>query len=99
MPQIDLLAKLCEWYREQCDGEWEHGAGVLIDTLDNPGWQVKIDLRETAAENYVFETIMFNEGESNWLTCSKSGTNYQGAGDPSKLPVILEYFLKLVGKI
>jgi hypothetical protein len=34
MSQADLLAKLCEWYKEQCNDDWEHGSGVLIDTLD-----------------------------------------------------------------
>jgi hypothetical protein len=99
MSQTDLLAKLCEWYREQCNGDWEHGYGVAIETLDNPGWTVTIDLCETASEKEVFETIRFNEGKGNWLTCSKNGTRFQGAGDPSKLSVILEHFLKFAGKL
>ena len=99
MPAADLLQKLCEWYEEQCNGDWEHGSGVRIETLDNPGWIVKIDLHETASENIVFDRVMFDEGKGNWLTCSKDGTSFQGAGDPSKLPVILEHFLKFVGKV
>jgi hypothetical protein len=99
MPPIDLLAKLCEWYEEQCDGDWEHGSGVRIDTLDNPGWIVKINLIGTASENDVFDTVMFDEGKDNWLTCSKKGQDFQGAGDPSKLPTILEHFLRFVGKL
>jgi hypothetical protein len=25
------------WYASRCDGEWEHGYGISIETLDNPG--------------------------------------------------------------
>jgi Immunity protein 53 len=25
-----------EWYSRQCNGEWEHGFGVEIATIDNP---------------------------------------------------------------
>jgi Immunity protein 53 len=99
MSQADLLARLCEWYREQCNGDWEHGSGVLIDTLDNPGWMVKIDLRETALENEAFETIKIDKGKGDWLWCFKKGQEFNGSGDPSKLPVILEHFLMLVGKL
>lgn len=35
------------WYQQNCDGYWEHSYGIEIETLDNPGWHVKIDLRET----------------------------------------------------
>lgn len=30
----DDLIWLQSWYLSNCDGEWEHGYGVAIDTLD-----------------------------------------------------------------
>lgn len=36
------------WYVRECDDDWEHSYGVKIDTLDNPGWTIAIDLRETS---------------------------------------------------
>lgn len=33
----DLVKRLERGYRSQCDGDWEHGEGVEIGTLDNPG--------------------------------------------------------------
>ena len=36
----DELSWLQQWYSAHCDGEWEHGFGVTIATLDNPGWSV-----------------------------------------------------------
>ena len=41
------LEWLEQWYEKTCDGDWEHIYGISIDTLDNPGWRVRIDLRET----------------------------------------------------
>jgi len=35
---------LMSWYADQCDGDWEHQYGVCIETLDNPGWTLTIDL-------------------------------------------------------
>ena len=32
-----------EWFRSQCDGEWEHDNRIKIETLDNPGWDVWIN--------------------------------------------------------
>ena len=42
---MDILQDLAKWYTAQCNGEWEHSCGLKIDTLDNPGWIVTIDLK------------------------------------------------------
>ena len=43
-----VLEWLQSWSSEQCDGDWEHEWGVTIETVDNPGWFVKVNLEETA---------------------------------------------------
>ena len=95
----ELLSKLAEWYSEQCNGEWEHGSGVEISTLDNPGWMLKANLRDTPAEHNDFEAVSIDNGERDWLSGSKKNGEFVAAGDPSKLPAILEHFLKFVGKL
>jgi len=45
--KMDTLSELQKWYEAECDGNWEHHYGVKIDTLDNPGWLVTIDLTDT----------------------------------------------------
>jgi hypothetical protein len=99
MSQFDLIAILSEWYVEQCDGEWEHGAGISITTIDNPGWRLKINLRETAWQDAIFEKIALDKGESDWLQCFMKDGEFIGVGDPSKLGAILKSFLKFVGKL
>jgi len=42
------LTWLQAWYPVQCDGDWEHEFGVRVETLDNPGWSLRIDLDGTA---------------------------------------------------
>lgn len=50
MSQLSELARLQQWYLDQCDGEWEHGYGISIETLDNPGWSLEIELTGTSAK-------------------------------------------------
>ncbi|OAX48412.1 hypothetical protein gpAD87_09590 [Paenibacillus sp. AD87] len=44
---MNTLKWLQNWYLENCNGDWEHSYGVKIDTVDNPGWSVEIDLTDT----------------------------------------------------
>src|SRR5260221_4160816 len=39
---MTALSDLENWYRSQCNGEWEHGEGITIGTLDNPGWSIQV---------------------------------------------------------
>jgi hypothetical protein len=54
MNEIDRLQ---EWYRAQCDGDWEQQRGITITSCDNPGWWVKVDLAGTPLETRPFETV------------------------------------------
>jgi hypothetical protein len=89
----DVLERLQIWYAQQCNGEWEHSWGVSIETLDNPGWLVKINLRATNLENKTLEKITRERSERNWITCWTKDSTFQGAGGPQNLVEILETFL------
>jgi hypothetical protein len=39
---MNELRQIQDWYKSQCNGEWEHSCGLSIETLDNPGWRVQI---------------------------------------------------------
>lgn len=43
------------WYAELCNGDWEHGYGVHVETMDNPGWSLRINLSETPWREATFE--------------------------------------------
>ncbi|MBF5058596.1 immunity 53 family protein [Candidatus Neptunochlamydia vexilliferae] len=87
---LDLLQK---WYLDQCDGDWEHEFGVKIDTLDNPGWKVNIDLVDTDLEGKNFSEICWEKNEQNWVQCDVKKCQFQGAGGSQNLNDIIEIFL------
>jgi len=100
---VTALARLQRWYRSNCDGEWEHAHGIQIQTLDNPGWLVDIELVETPLENVPFERIEiggtddnFNE-EGNtigpWHECWRDDHAWHAGCDPESLERVLTIFL------
>ncbi len=91
-----LLPELCKWFEEQCDGKWEHGSGIALSTLDNPGWRFAVNLRGLVAERLPFQEINIEKDEHDWLRCFVEDRKFVGAGDPSKLPDIIGHFLDFV---
>jgi hypothetical protein len=85
---------LQEWYFDQCNGDWEHEFGVKIDTLDNPGWVVTIDLIETEWENKNFDKIDKQINENNWIQCNVKDGKFIGAGGPKNLTDIIRIFIE-----
>jgi hypothetical protein len=88
------LDRIQEWYRAQCDGEWEHSYGVKIDTLDNPGWAVSIDLKGTALEHAPMDTVLRDQGPDDWIRLEVKAAVFLGNGDPGKLTAMLAAFLE-----
>ena len=91
---MNSVARLEAWYRAQCDGTWEHQHGVHIDTLDNPGWSVKIDLVGTPLLAREFQAIDLSDpSDASWLYCRKQAGVFEGFGSPNRLDAILTLFL------
>ena len=87
------LDELQRWYEAQCDGDWEHEYGVRIETLDNPGWSVEIDLAETDLEPRPFAELRDMAPERTWMVCRVSEGKFRGAGGAPMLGAILRVFL------
>lgn len=95
----DTFTRIQKWYAHQCDGDWEHQHGVRIETLDNPGWRVTIDLAGTEADGRSMEPIVRGLEEdafTDWHSLSVKDNKFEGAGDPSKLGFMLHTFLDWV---
>ncbi|NOU67493.1 rhodanese-related sulfurtransferase [Paenibacillus sp. LMG 31461] len=69
-----------QWFYEQCDGDWENMQQIKIDTVDNPGWFIKIDLVETSLENKTFNHIQIERTETDWLICRVENYSFMGSG-------------------
>jgi hypothetical protein len=54
------LKRLQELYASLCDGEWEHGHGIHIGTLDNPGWSLSVNLADTYLSDRSFDEVSLN---------------------------------------
>jgi hypothetical protein len=82
---MDLLNWIESWYKSQCDGDWEHQFGVEISNIDNPGWQVKIDLAFTELELLNINYELVEKSDNDWYGFTVKDKLYKGVGDPSKL--------------
>jgi hypothetical protein len=98
----DDVEWLTRWYLAQCDEDWEHQYGVTIDTLDNPGWRLSVDLEGTPLEDRAFEPICDNvddqdavhgpSGDFRWLICKREGQKFIGYGGPRDLGRLIRIF-------
>ena len=93
----DLVAVLERWFADNCDGDWEHGLGVRINTLDNPGWSVDINVAGTAVEEKPFLRIQDEHNEDDWVHCWVETGLFKGRGGPRNLRDILAAFASWSG--
>lgn len=90
--QHELLSWLAEWYTLQCDEDWEHSYGVKIDTLDNPGWSLVVDLSDTYLDGRNYLTLDIQRGENDWLKCALEGKKFVAHCGPRNLPEVIQAF-------
>ena len=94
------LTELQAWYRSQCNDDWEHSYGVKIETLDNPGWSVTVDLTETDLQDKAFTPVVLGaiaedlNQDEDWIVCKVEKQRFHGAGGPAKLEEIIATFLR-----
>ena len=88
----NILLWIQDWFSIQCDGIWEHSYGVKIDTLDNPGWSVVIDLKNTVLENMPMKPVLNEQADNDWVNCSIVEKQFRGFGGSQNLSEILEVF-------
>ncbi|MGD8289878.1 MAG: Imm53 family immunity protein, partial [Gemmatimonadota bacterium] len=68
-----MLQQLQQWYISQCDGEWEEDFGIRIETLDNPGWAVEIDLEDTSLAGVSYPPVKDLDPDDDWIDCEVRG--------------------------
>jgi hypothetical protein len=83
---------LLSWYETQCDGDWEHQFGVEIATLDNPGWQIKVDLTGTPLESIGLAPQRVDRTDSDWYQIWADGNRFEAACGPLNLREVLAVF-------
>jgi hypothetical protein len=91
------LDQLQAWFLAQCDSQWEQANGVHIDSLDNPGWQVRIDLDGTRWAGREFPIRQHDRSEHDWLRCWVAGNQWHAAVGPCNLDEAIGIFLEWAG--
>jgi Immunity protein 53 len=88
-----ILLKLSDWYKSQCNGVWEHESGISISTLDNPGWQITIDLTGTDCNPSSRDWLPLELNDGKWVHTRIEDGRFYGFCDPSSLEFVLSRFL------
>lgn len=87
------VERLQAWYLAQCDGGWEHVHGVTISTIDNPGWELQVNLDGTrwAGREFAAETV--DRSEHDWFRCWVRDNYFHAACGPCNLDEAIGRFL------
>lgn len=80
------------WYGSQCNGEWEHEYGVEVETIDNPGWSLRIDLKGTSLADKPYERQAIHRSEHEWVVASVEDGQFRAACGPLNLGEALHMF-------
>lgn len=89
------LGTLQSWYAEQCDGDWEHRAGIKLETLDNPGWSLRINLEGTRLESKKYAETMLNyDHDHDWIRCWVEDRVFRGVCGARQLENMLSIFFE-----
>jgi Immunity protein 53 len=93
MTTSGALGALAQWYAAHCDGEWEHSYGITLETLDNPGWSLSIDLVGTELEHVPFPPIDHQlQHPTSWRRCWRDGAAFHAACGLNELNAVLDTF-------
>jgi Immunity protein 53 len=89
------LELLQQWYVTHCDGGWEHQYGIKIETVDNPGWKVTIDLTDTELQDVPLTPIECQmEDRSLWWRCWRDDHRFHAACGATGLQTVFTAFIE-----
>jgi len=96
---MEILDWIQNWFKDNCDGDWEHGEAIQITTLDNPGWEIEIDISNTSIANINIKWILNENGPQDWYGVKIENQKFNASGDSGKLKFLLGLFREMIEKI
>jgi hypothetical protein len=91
---MNSIKKLESWFAQQCDGEWEHENLLKIETIDNPGWSISIDLTGIITENATNKPwALIRDDVDNWYGFKLVEGVFSAWGGQSSLEELIEILL------
>lgn len=89
------LERLQQWYADHCDDDWEHTYQIKIETLDNPGWVLRIDLGDTDLHNLEVERVIDERSETDWVQYEVKERQFIACGGIFNLEEMIGLFFEL----
>jgi len=89
---MTILERLEDCYLSHCNGDWEHRNGIEIDSLDNPGWRITIELTGTKGENKSLDRMKLERTENDWLQCWVENRKFHAGCGPKNLSEAIDIF-------
>ncbi len=91
---MELLKWLQDWYIQECINNKNCISDEIIniDTIDNPGWHIRINIKATKLARRILDEINFDNGDDDWVFIKLNTGVFEGVGDKSKLVFILQFF-------
>ena len=89
------LAWLQMWLLENCCFDSDNYYKICIKTIDNPGWKVLIQVKDTYLENSSFEKMLVQrDDENDWFHCFVEGGEFRAFCGPKNLQEVICVFQK-----
>ncbi|MEJ6791253.1 MAG: immunity 53 family protein [Lacinutrix sp.] len=95
---MEITDWIQNWFKNNCDGDWEHGNGIQITTIDNPGWDVEIDISNTSLTNIEIPWILNENSKQDWYAVKIENQVFNASGDFGKLTFLLGLFKEMIEK-
>jgi Immunity protein 53 len=89
----DGLGALQAWFAAHCDGNWEQEYGVTIETVEEPGWELRVDLVGTRLEGTVLGRQAVARAAEDWCEMWCDGYTFYAVGGPHDLDELLRSFV------
>ncbi len=90
------IAFLQRWFSVHCDGDWEHGSGIKLSSLENPGWSLEVNLLGAELEDVLTPHVVVERGELDWTHAWSDGRTFNAVGGPENLAEIIGHFRAFV---
>lgn len=97
--QTEILDWIQTWFTNNCDGAWEKGEVIQITNLDNPGWEVEIDVSNTSLATFTIPWILNENSKQDWYGVKIENQKFSASGDAGKLTFLLGLFKETIEKI
>jgi hypothetical protein len=90
----EVLGALQAWYAAHCDGNWEQEYGVTIGTVEDPGWELRVDLVGTPLEGSALERERDARTPDDWCEAWSDGYTFHAVGGAHNLEALVDSFVR-----